>query len=518
MSSALASMYRIARDLGLRTEHRDGTLEEAEAVAEPGVDDAELTDLCELPFVTIDYETSWDLDQALFVRERDDGYEVFYALADAAHFVRPGSGLFAEAMERGTSFYLPGLVLPMLPEVLSEGVTSLLPREARRAMTFRMDLDREGVVKGTEIIRSKIRSRAKLTYREVQHLLDFPSQSSLRDQPFHRSLELMARVGTLRMQLAERRDVVRYDRVGTRLRLSEDGHRIVVSPEVRNAVQMHNEQISLMCNIEGARFLLAHLDGKNDRSGVFRIHEPPSEDRLDELVAFVDAVVAAHQIPLERWQWRREDGESLADYVARLPSDPATRRLAQAIQRQAMVAARPSFFATEPGPHYGIGAQAYSRFSAPMRELVGVVTQHCAWAHLAGESIADNGLRAETVDESVRVGNRARDLQKRADKMTLQVALDQLFGAELGRGRSERKRWVGTVMGVTASKIYVQLDDPPVEVKLYLGDVERAGRSILHTSDHSQCVVGGRPILVGGAIALDVVGRDDGRWSLEPVD
>ncbi len=518
MSSALASMYRIARDLGLRTEHRDATLEEAEAEADPGVDDVHLADLCDLPFVTIDYETSWDLDQALFVRERDGGYEVFYALADAAHFVRPGRALFAEAMERGTSYYLPGLVLPMLPEVLSEGVTSLLPHEPRRAMTFRMDLDRDGVVTGTEILRAKIRSRAKLTYRGVQHMFDFPGQSALREQPFQRSLELFARVGTLRIQLAERRDVVRYDRVGTRLRLSEDGHRIVVSPEVRNAVQMHNEQISLMCNVEGARFLLHHLDGRDDRSGVFRIHEPPPPERLDELVAFIDSVVAAHQVPVERWQWRREEGESLADYVARLPTDPATRRLAQAIQRQAMVAARPSFYATEPGPHYGIGAQAYSRFSAPMRELVGVVTQHCAWAHLAGLSIANGGLSAEDVDESVRVGNRARDLQKRADKMALQVALDQLFGAELGHALAQRKRWVGTVMGVTPSKIYVQLDDPPVEVKLYLGDIERGGRSIVHTSDRSCCVVGGRSIVVGGAIALVVAGRDDGRWALEPID
>ncbi|MBT8491970.1 MAG: RNB domain-containing ribonuclease, partial [Deltaproteobacteria bacterium] len=210
MSSALAAMYRIAKDLEIRTSHGESTVQAARAAAEdPGTADSSLEDLRELPFVTIDYDSSWDLDQALYIRERDRGYELFYALADAAHFVRPGDPLFAESMERGVSFYLPGLTLPMLPACLSEGTTSLLPHEDRRALTFCIRLDELGMVESTELLPSVIRSRDKLTYSGVQHFLDRPDESPIASCEYRRSLELMAVIGTLRMQLAERRDVVR---------------------------------------------------------------------------------------------------------------------------------------------------------------------------------------------------------------------------------------------------------------------------------------------------------------------
>ncbi len=518
MSAALAAMYRIARELDLRTEHRDATNKEAvRLAADDGTDDPSLVDLTELPFVTIDYERSWDLDQALFIRELKGGYEVFYALADAAHFVRAGHEVFQEAMQRGTSYYLPGLTLPMLPAVLSEGTTSLLPEQRRRAITFRIELDDNGVVQHSEILRSVIRSRAKLTYGGVQLFLDSPSESPISEQSYRRSLELMAVVSTLRLQVAESRDVVRYDRVGVGLSLSADGKRVVVTAETRNAVQLHNEQISLLCNMEGAKLLTCEQATEEALPGLFRIHEAPTDERLDALVAFIDSMISEHAVVADRWTWRRDSGESLADYVARLPADPASRRLAQAIQRQAMVAARPSYFATEPGPHYGIGASAYSRFSAPMRELIGILTHHLALARLDGASLQDIGLSMATLEEAVSVANRAKGLQRQATKLARAVALGQLFSEDVKRPASRRRRWLATVMGITPSKVYMQLDDPPVDVKLYLADLESAGHEVTVSDNGCVCVVGPQRLVVGAALEVVVSGRVGDRWLLVPV-
>ena len=134
-------------------------------------------------------------------------------LADAAHYVRPQSALFAEAMARGASFYLPGYNVPMLPRELSEGIVSLNPGVDRRALVFRIQLAGNGEVEDTELIRGRIHSRAKLTYDGVQAFVDRPGASPIAGQAYADSLELLGAVGELRIARAEDRDVVRYDRV-----------------------------------------------------------------------------------------------------------------------------------------------------------------------------------------------------------------------------------------------------------------------------------------------------------------
>jgi ribonuclease R len=158
---------RILRDLlareHLTPEHPPEVEAEAAACA-PDTDDPALIDLSGLPFVTIDEVESRDLDQAVLVRADGEGHVVHYAIADASHFVRPGTALFAEALRRGTSFYLPGLVTPMLPRRLSEDVISLGPAALRRALVFTIRLDERGRRVAAKVERARVRSRAKLAF------------------------------------------------------------------------------------------------------------------------------------------------------------------------------------------------------------------------------------------------------------------------------------------------------------------------------------------------------------------
>jgi ribonuclease R len=499
--TALASVYRVAAQVGLRLAFAEGVVEEATSLGDGTNDDA-LTDLDDLAFVTIDYETSKDLDQAVFVEARDDGFVVYYALADASHFVRPGSDLFGEALVRGTSFYLPGLTVPMLPRHLCENIVSLNAGVARRALTFRMTLDHEGRVRESEIIRARIRSRAKLSYSGVQRYYDDPSAGTIKGQDYAASLDALAEVGRLRVALAEERDVVRYDRVSVDLCLSDDGGSLLMNARRRLPVERYNEQISLLCNMEGARILAGKTDGSTGLLGIFRVHPAPAPEKLEELEASISDLITALGLPAETWAWRRQEPscESLADYIDRLPDNGEGGRLARALQRQAMLAGQASTFTLEPGPHYGIGAVAYSRFSAPMREMVGILTQHMALAQLGGQG---SGLGIEIIQSAVDVANEAKLVQKRATKLANGLALDELFKRDLERGKEERPRRSGTVMGMTRGKIYVQLDDPPVDVKVYVEDLERrwGGRASLAKGDF-EIVLGKLRFSVGACIAL----------------
>ncbi|MEM9695352.1 MAG: RNB domain-containing ribonuclease, partial [Myxococcota bacterium] len=188
--TARAEMHAITRRHGLSLVFPADVNEEVERVVRaPGFDDPALADRRALPFVTIDGPGTRDLDQALYLERSKGGFRVHYGLADPAHCVRPGTALFAEALHRGASFYLPGLSVPMLPRALSEDLISLGPQQTRRALVFVMEITAEGECADTRLERALIRSRAQLTFDEVQTFLD--GQGSLRIAEAAESVRLL---------------------------------------------------------------------------------------------------------------------------------------------------------------------------------------------------------------------------------------------------------------------------------------------------------------------------------------
>lgn len=496
----------------LDPEHPPACLAEAAAhLAAPGFDDPALTDLEALPFVTIDNEDSKDLDQALYIETAGDGHVVWYALADASHYVRPGSALFAESLRRGASYYLPDLVVPMLPRSLSEGLVSLNPDVPRRALTFRVALDGRGDVTSVALVRARIRSHAKLSYHGVQRFWD--GDPTLDGQPFSDSLRALALVGRRRAALAEARHVVRYPRVEVGIGLTPRG--FVAFEERREATDRANEQISLLINVEGAR-LLADTAAPPSLQGVFRVHPAPMAADFDHLARTTAALAEAHREPRLVW---RPDVEPLAAYldrigalVADLPGPVA------ALQRQALLVNQQSTFSAEPGLHYGVGAPCYARFTSPMREVVGIFT-HKEALELLG-LVAPGPDDDHTRDEVIAAANRAKDLQHQLTKASNQLVIADLLGADLALAPDARPRRPGTVVGLAPDKAYVVLDDPPLELKVYARDL--GGRARLVDDDTALAVErpDGRLVIRLGArlelVAADYDATRD-RFVLRPV-
>jgi ribonuclease R len=500
---------------------------EAEAgalVASPGLDDPALDDDEAIPFVTVDGPGTRDLDQALHVERDRDGYRIRYAIADAAHYVRPGTALFAEALRRGTSYYLPGLSVPMLPRSLSEGAVSLNPGVLRRALVFDMRLDAAGKPRGTALRRARIRSRAKLTFDEVQALIDAPASSPLAGRAYVSSLALLPVIGSLRQVDAAAREVIRFHR--EEIQVGLDGEAFTVTARTRHPVERDNEQLSLLCNAEGGRLLCEAVGGDDAAAAqaIYRVHPAPPPERLAELEQQVAEIATLHGLDPARWAWRGDTPlASWVDALRGLAADARQLRIARAIERQAVMINVRSVFTPEPGRHFGVGADPYARFSSPMREIVGVFV-HKEAVELLGlaprrPAADDDRLRDQVVDAA----NAARERQRRLLDHTNRRVLDHLFAADLGSRRADRPVRAGTVMGVTASKIHVALDAPPIDVKVYVGDAGRAlGGVWLSLSPGRAALVDpdGRPVVaVGDPIDLRVIRRDDrrDRWVLEPV-
>ena len=522
--TALARLYRIAAQQGVRLGFSEQVIAEVEAaVAAPGLDDPTLENLRHLPFITIDYEESRDLDQALHIERGDDGFVVRYALADAAYYIRPGTALFSEALQRGASYYLPGLTIPMLPTQLSEGIISLNPGVDRRALVFVMTVAVSGKVTDVELVRGVIHSRKKLTYDGVQRFANNPDQSELFGHDFSETLHLLGEVGALRIAEAEARDVVKYDRVGVRLTLPEPtGSSLRATAELRNDVQRWNEHVSLMTNIAGAEFLTEHTDPSTGFAGVFRVHPEPDPEDVDSFDKSIRDLVSELRLS-PSWLWQREppESESLGDYVDRLPDEGQGSRLARALQRQAILINRPSIYSTQPGPHHGIGARVYSRFSSPMREIVGVVTKHMAFNQLAATPVAEDGFTTGLIERAVVSGNRAKKLQKRLTREAHKLAIDSLFQGELSLAEVSRPYHDATVMGVSESKIYLQLDSPPMEIKLYVSDQERLLKCAFALRGRYTLASDGQLVIrVGQLVSVQVADYDEQRqrWILRVAD
>lgn len=442
--------------------------------------DESLTDWRNVPFVTIDNPDSKDLDQALVIERDDEGYRLRYALADASYYVAPGSALFAEALLRGCTYYTPSGAIPMLPTVLSEGLISLNPNVDRRALVFDIRLNKNAEVVNTSIVRASIHSHAKLNYGQVQHYLEVTLMGrhhELSSEPFNESLLLFKELGLLLLEQSLDRNVIPFNRTESQIYIS--GGKLLTRLRERFDTEKYNEQLSLLCNMQGAQMLDAMV-ANSDLQAVYRVHDAPLRQMQRRLTDVINEF-ANVQEEKEKWLWK--NGQTLSDYVTSLPSGADYARRVAAIERQILVSNRASYFTAESGEHHALAADSYARFSSPMREVVGIYTHKELLEALStadgsagtpvmssdpvfSNSVLDEELREQVIDAA----NRSRKTQKSLRKTIELQAIKSLFHNDLNK--RPRPHHVGTIMGFKKDQLFVSLDDFATDIKVYRPDLE----------------------------------------------
>ncbi|MFD7077481.1 RNB domain-containing ribonuclease [Nocardioides sp. NPDC059952] len=220
----------------------------AAAAADPRLPELDRTDL---PFVTIDPETSMDLDQALHLERDGDGYVVHYAIADVAAFVAPGDPVDLEANKRGESLYAADAKIPLHPKVLSEDAASLLPDQVRPALLWTHKLDATGEGTDTFVERALVRSRAKLSYDGVQKMFD---GEGFGDGDYTESLQLLKEIGEKRIALEAARGGVNLPLRDQEI--SVEGDRWSLEYRDLLPVENWNAQISLLTGFAAADLMV----------------------------------------------------------------------------------------------------------------------------------------------------------------------------------------------------------------------------------------------------------------------
>ncbi|MAC32061.1 MAG: ribonuclease R [Haliea sp.] len=328
-------------------------LEEAAALeGEPREEDKQhRVDLRKLPFVTIDGEDAKDFDDAIYCEKKLRGWRLWVAIADVSHYVAPGSALDLEAAQRGNSVYFPGRVVPMLPEVLSNGLCSLKPGVDRLAMVCEMDLSSSGKLGKFRFYEGIIHSHARLTYTQVGEVLEKGSHPEVPAARIKDLQRLHKLYGILRAA-RENRGAIDFETTETRIIFDENRKIEAIVPVVRNDAHKLIEECMLCANVAAARFY--------EETGLpvlYRVHEGPTAEKLENLRKFLG------ELGLDL----RGGEKPTPEHYCRLLDEVEGRDDANIIQVMLLRSLSQAVYQPENEGHFGLHFQAYAHFTSPIR-------------------------------------------------------------------------------------------------------------------------------------------------------
>lgn len=344
-------------------------------------------DLRDMPFVTIDGEDARDFDDAVFAEKHKDGWRLWVAIADVSHYVKPGSALDTEAQQRGTSVYFPNFVVPMLPEVLSNGLCSLKPKVDRLALVCEMNISAKGRVTDFRFAEALICSHERLTYTRVARALDErkpdyepePDQLSERQKLGVALCEPIDQLYALYQVLygaRQRRGAMEFESVEVRFEFNDNRKIEKIVPVHRNDAHKLIEECMLCANICAAEFL-----EKNEIPGLYRVHMPPANEKLAALREYLGELglsLGGGEQPAPA------DFKKLTDTMGDRPDKALIQTMMLRSQQQAV-------YQAENKGHFGLAYEAYAHFTSPIRRYPDLMV------HRAIRSIVRSGADAPHV-------------------------------------------------------------------------------------------------------------------------
>ena len=389
-------------------------------------------DLTGVDLVTIDGDDSKDFDDAVWAQKTPLGFNLIVAIADVAFYVRPGSALDREAYSRGNSVYLPNMVVPMLPEKLSNNLCSLMPQKPRAAIACLMTIDKAGKLLTFEFKRAVIKSAARLTYRQVQDAIDghLPQLDKFVAPLYEAYLALAkARKGRGALELST---------VEIKIKVDKDGQIKSIAPEENLVSNQLIEEFMVAANNAAALTL-----EKSKQPIMFRVHDLPPEEKLADMKGL-----------LESFKMRLPDRPALKPehfnkLIAKCEKEGEQQGISELVLRMQSQAQ----YSPKNIGHFGLGLKDYVHFTSPIRRYADLLIHRALIAALGlpeGGGLEKNAVGkfeeiAKHINETERRAvNAERDLVARCVSAYLQPALGQMFEV--------------SVSGVSSAGVFVRVN------------------------------------------------------------
>ncbi|NJD07752.1 MAG: ribonuclease R [Methylococcaceae bacterium] len=456
-------------------------------------------DLRSLPLVTIDGEDARDFDDAVYCQPTPKGWKLFVAIADVSSYVKPGTALDREAQKRGTSVYFPERVIPMLPEVLSNGLCSINPHEDRLCMVAEMLVGAEGKISRSQFYPAVMRSHARLTYTEVAKMLvdgDQGLRKKYRDVVPH--LDNLYSLYQVLRTAREQRGAMDFDTQETKIQFGKDRKIENIVPVVRNDAHKLIEECMLAANTAAAKFL-----AKARIPHLLRNHEGPSEEKLTDLKAFLRELglhLGGGDEP------KPTDFLALLEQIQGRPDE-------HLIQTVLLRSLSQAVYSPEKKGHFGLALEAYTHFTSPIRRYPDLLVHRAINYVLEGRPPEAFGY---SQGDMVLLGEHCSATERRADEATREVVSwlkCEYMQSKLG------EQFTGIISAVTSFGIFVELTGVFVEGLVHISNLDQ---DYFHYDPIGHRLRGentGRTYRLGDSIEVIVarVDLDERKIDFEPV-
>lgn len=432
-------------------------------------------DIRHLPLMTIDGEDAKDFDDAVYAeKRRGGGFRLIVAIADVSHYVRPDTALDTEAKARGNSVYFPGHVVPMLPEILSNGLCSLNPHADRLCMVCDMTFSAAGKMTGNTFYAAVMHSQARTTYNQVSDFLERPDGKAAKALTerwpgvVQTSLHTLYELFKVLRSVREARGALDFDSGETRLLFGADRKIERIVPVVRNQAHMLIEEMMLAANVASAKYVL-----KAKMPALFRNHEGPKNEKLNKLRATLQAMglrftASAQPKPADFLALIKQIGDRPDKHII---ETMLLRSLSQAV------------YSPENIGHFGLAYEAYTHFTSPIRRYPDLLIHRAIRAIVAGESEttlrqrvgrAVKGALGGKVEplpgevQMVSLGEHCSMTERRADEATRDVMA--WLKCEYMQDRVGED-FDGVISAVTAFGFFVELKEVYVEGLVHISQL-----------------------------------------------
>ncbi len=413
-----ASIAAILRANGVKDEFPEDVIRESESIPQEVAEIKNRLDLRDRLIITIDGDDAKDFDDAVSIELLENGhYLLGVHIADVSNYVKPGSYLDMEAYKRGASVYFPGHVVPMLPFALSNGICSLNPGVDRLAFSALMEIDKDGRRHKSEFVKSVIRSKARMTYKKANLILEGDAQLRNEYSFLVETIETMNRLAKTLYQRRVKRGALELDIPEVEINVDEEGYPTGLEYRQRGDSEKLIEEFMLMANESVAEYMC--LRGYPT---VYRVHERPDPDKLRLFAQFA-----------RPFGYRIDPGDTgntfqLQEVLNGVRSDPRQRILPMLLLRSLARAK----YAEDCIGHYGLKAKFYLHFTSPIRRYPDLVAHRMLQKAISGQEFADADREtcADAASQSSARELAADTCERDIDRLFIACYMKQFIGEE----------------------------------------------------------------------------------------